>query len=94
MARRIVVIQGHPDGSSPHLLHALADAYAQGAVRAGHEVARVEVARIDIPYLRTQQEFESGEVLPALREAAEAMRGADHLAIFFPLWLGTMPAVL
>ena len=30
-ARNILIVQGHPDTLAPHLCHALADAYAQGA---------------------------------------------------------------
>ena len=37
-----------------------------------------------------QQEFESGEIAPGLRAAAEALSQADHVAILFPLWLGTI----
>ncbi len=29
--RRILILQGHPDSSSPHLCHALAERYRQGA---------------------------------------------------------------
>ena len=31
-ARRILIIQGHPDASQRHFCHALAQAYAEGAV--------------------------------------------------------------
>jgi putative NADPH-quinone reductase len=94
MPRRIVIIQGHPDNKAPHLLHALADAYEAGATRGGFDVSRIDVASLDFQLLRTQQEFESGEIAPGLRAAAEALGQADHIAIFFPLWLGTMPALL
>jgi putative NADPH-quinone reductase len=94
MPRHIVIIQGHPDNSTRHLLHALADAYAQGAVQAGHDVRHVDVASLEFPLLRTQADFESGEITPGLRAAADALAQADHIAIFFPLWLGAMPALL
>src|SRR3954471_6824500 len=94
MPQHIVIVQGHPDAGAPHLLHALADAYAQGAVQAGHDVRHIEVATLEFPLLRTQADFESGEIAPGLRAAAEALAQADHIAIFFPLWLGTMPALL
>ena len=38
--RRIAIVQGHPDPAGKHLCHALADAYADGAARAGHAVDR------------------------------------------------------
>lgn len=94
MPKRIAIIQGHPDPAGHHLCHALADAYAEGAREAGHDVARVEVARIAFPLLRTAQEFENGELPPSLAPARDAVIAADHLVIVFPLWLGTMPAVV
>ena len=94
MARRISIIQGHPDPSGGRLCHALADAYAGGAEEAGHEVRRVEVARLEFPLLRTQAEFEAGAAPPEVQIAQEAIRWAEHLVIVYPLWLGTMPALL
>ncbi len=49
MPGRVTIIQGHPDPGSKRLCHALADAYAEGVAVAGHEVTRVEVARLDFP---------------------------------------------
>lgn len=57
MPRRIAIIQGHPDTAGHHLLHAMADAYADAAVAAGHEVRRIDVAKLDFPLLRTQEDF-------------------------------------
>lgn len=94
MARRIVIIQGHPDAAGGHLCHALADAYAEGAAAAGHEVTRIEVAALDFPWLRTREDFDRGAVPPALAPAQAAIGGADHLVLVFPLWLGGMPALL
>ena len=94
MTRRIAIIQGHPDAAGAHLCHALADAYAAGAARAGHAVRRIEVARIDFPLLRTRADFESGTPPPGIRTAQETLRWADHLLIVYPLWLGAMPSLL
>jgi len=38
MSRRILLLQGHPDRSSPHLCHGLETAYADGARGAGHDL--------------------------------------------------------
>lgn len=92
--RRIAVIQGHPAPSQTHLLHAMADGYANAASAAGHSVRRIEVAQLDFPLLRTQQEFEQGPLPRALMEPRENLHWAEHWAIFFPLWHGTMPALL
>ena len=45
MTRRIAIIQGHPDPAGHHLLHAMADAYAEGATVAGHEARRIRTER-------------------------------------------------
>lgn len=94
MPRKIVIIQGHPDASREHLCDALADAYQASAVAAGHEVSRFDLGALDVPLLRSQEEFEGGTVPGSLAPAADAMAAADHVMLIFPLWLGTMPALV
>ena len=92
--RHILLIQGHPDGTGPHFCHALADAYAQGASEAGHAVRRLTVAQLQFPLLAGQADWETGPLPPALQPAQDNIRWAQHIVLFFPLWLGDMPAVL
>lgn len=94
MGKRIVIIQGHPDGQGRHFCHALADEYARGCEDGGHAVRRVDVAMVDMPLLRTKEDFETGHPPEVVRQAQEAIRWADHLVIVYPLWLGSMPALL
>jgi putative NADPH-quinone reductase len=94
MKHRILIIQGHPDPAGGHFGHALAGAYAIGATAAGHEVRRVNVAALDFPLLQRQADWNTGPVPEALRGVQADIAWADHLAVFFPLWLGTMPARL
>ncbi|RVK12796.1 flavodoxin family protein [Sinorhizobium meliloti] len=94
MTRHIAIVQGHPDPARHHLLNAMADAYAEAATAAGHEVRRIEVARLEFPLLRTQEDFETGALPPGLEQAREDMRWAEHWVFLFPLWHGTMPALL
>lgn len=93
-ARRIVLIQGHPDALMPHLGHALEDAYAQGAEAGGHEVRRVAVAQLDFPLLRSEEAWKDGALPAALAQAQTDIAWAQHIVLFFPLWLGDMPALL
>lgn len=93
MGKRIAIIQGHPDPAGGHFGHALAEAYAQGAAAAGHEVRSIEVARLSFPVLRTAEEFEKGAPPPDIAAAQDTVRWAQHLVLLFPLWLGTMPAL-
>lgn len=94
MVKRIVILQGHPDAQTRHFGHALADEYAKGGQDGGYDVRRIEVARIEFPLLRTREDFEKGTPPDSIKQAQDLIRWADHLAIFYPLWLGSMPALL
>jgi putative NADPH-quinone reductase len=95
MSKRILIIQGHPDSSDdPHLCHALAQAYADAAKANSHEVRTVDVAHLDFPLLRTKRAWDSEPVPEGLKEAQQDISWAEHLVLFFPLWLGGMPALL
>ena len=94
MPTRILIIQGHPDPDPQRLCRALADAYAKGAAAAGHAVTRIDLASLDIPLMRTQAEFEHGALPAGLADAAAALQKAEHIVLIFPLWLGTMPALV
>lgn len=94
MARRITIIQGHPDPHHNHFGYALEEAYAKGAEQARHEVKRIEVAELDFPLLRTKEEFETETPPDSIRQAQDAIRWAEHLVVIFPLWHGMMPALL
>jgi putative NADPH-quinone reductase len=94
MPRRVLVILGHPDGSPQRLCRALADAYADGARSAGHEVQLLDIATLDFPILRTMEEFTKRPLPVTLEDAALAIKDAEHLVFIFPLWLGTLPALL
>lgn len=91
---RILVLQGHPDPQARHFLHALADAYVDGARAGGHEVRVLELATLDIPLLRSQREWEHDPVPAGLAPAQADIAWAEHLVFLFPLWLGDMPALL
>ena len=94
MSKRILLIQGHPDASQPHLCHALAASYNVGAQSAGHTVKHVNVAELDFTLLRSQKDFETGTVPSSLKPVQSDLLWAEHLVIFFPLWAGDMPALL
>jgi putative NADPH-quinone reductase len=94
MSRRILIIVGHPDSSPKRLCRALAEAYAEGARSAGHEVRQIDIATLDFPILRSMEEFADRPLPVTLEGAAQAIEDAEHLVFVFPLWLGTMPALL
>lgn len=94
MTKQIAIIQGHPDPQGHHFGHALAAAYATSAEEAGHRVGIIQVAKLDFPLLRTKEEFEKGTPPDSIRQAQDVIRQAEHLVFFYPLWMGSMPAIL
>ncbi len=93
-AKRILIICGHPDPAPERFCRALADAYAQGATRAGHSVRRIDVAQLDMPLLRTKDDFEKGQPPESIARSQGDILWAQHLVFVYPLWLGTLPALL
>ena len=93
-AKKVLVIQGHPDPSPARFCRALAAAYGDAARAAGHEVRVVDIAPLDFPLVRERTAWEKGAPPPALRPAIEALAWAEHIVIVFPLWLGDVPALL
>jgi putative NADPH-quinone reductase len=93
MAKRILVLLGHPDGRPERFGYALATAYAEAALAAGHEVRRIDLADLDTPFLAGQWEFESPPP-PSIRAVQQDITWAEHVVLVFPLWLGATPAKL
>ena len=93
MGKRILILLGHPDPRPERFCRALAEAYHAGAIEVGHDVAVIDVARLDFSALKSKLEWEA-PIADALRVPQEAIAWAEHLVIVFPLWLGTMPALL
>jgi putative NADPH-quinone reductase len=94
MPKKVLVINGHPDPRPERFVHALADAYAEGAAAAGHEVRRIALGELDVPVLGRREDWEDAPVPPSLRDAVAVIEWADHIVIAYPLWLGDVPALL
>jgi len=89
---KVLLVLGHPRKDS--LCGALADAFAAGARQAG-----VDLRRLDLCELQFNPNVVAGSprnqaLEPAIREAVELVRWADHLVFVFPTWWGTMPALM
>jgi putative NADPH-quinone reductase len=94
MSKRILVINGHPDRRKHHLCTSMVEAYIEGASAAGHTIHRIDLAGFSFPMLHSQDEFEEQKIPQELENAAEDILWAEHIVFVFPLWLGTMPALL
>jgi len=93
-ARRILIIDGHPDPDPARFVHALADSYANGATAAGHDVRRIAISELQFPLLRSSHDWTGDHVAHDIRRAEAAISWAEHIVIVYPLWLGDVPALL
>lgn len=92
MPKRILVLDGHPGPDS--LCGALAAAYAEGAIRAGHDVALLRLSDMTFdPDMGAG--FDADKPLePCLAEVQDKIAWCEHLVIVHPMWWGLMPAKL
>lgn len=91
---RITIIQGHPDPMRNHLCHAIAGAYMRGVKTGGHTFRTIAIAELDFALIKNGTDFIEGQRPHDIQKAQSSIRWADHLVIVFPLWLGTMPALM
>ena len=89
---RIAIVVGHARRDT--YCEALAKAYRRGAEGAGHVVELHVLSKMTFdPILHNG--FKSAQTLePDLQAAQDAIGRANHLVLIFPLWMGTMPAIL
>lgn len=93
MAKRILIINGHPDARAERLCTALCNAYSEGALTAAHEIRRLDVGALEFPLIRSADDFTAAPP-PVIAAAQRSVLWADHLVIVFPLWMGAPPALL
>jgi len=92
MTKKILVILGHPNKDT--LGGALAASYRDGAAAAGAEVRELFIGDLQFdPILRLGYKAIQ-ELEPDLVAAQESIKWADHLVWVYPIWWGTMPALL
>lgn len=93
MGKHVLVIDAHPDPARGRLVHALATQYASAAEAGGHLTQVVRLCDLDFPWLHSAAEF-AGRPKGVIGSQQEHFRWADHVVIIYPLWLGSMPALL
>lgn len=92
--KRIAIIDGHPDPSPNRFGHAIVSAYADAARRAGHDVKVIRLGGQAIPILESRKQWLEEDVPAAVRPGQDAIKWAQHIVFYYPLWMGDMPALL
>lgn len=89
---KILIINGHPDAESYNF--ALAEAYRKGAEKSDAEVKQINIRDLDFnPNLQFGYRKRT-ELEPDLIEAQEKLKWADHMVWVYPVWWGSVPAIM
>jgi putative NADPH-quinone reductase len=92
MAKKIVIINGHPDKKSYNF--ALANAYKFGAEKSGAEIKEIVIGDLKFnPNLQFGYRKRT-ELEPDLLTAQETLKWADHIVWVYPVWWGSVPAIM
>lgn len=83
---------GHPDKES--FCSSLADAYCEGAKKAGVELRRTDLADMDFDPILHRGYTEIQPLEPDLDKVQQDILWAEHLVFAYPIWWATMPALL
>lgn len=89
---KILLINGHPDKESYN--YALAASYVKGAQNSGAEVQEINIGELDFnPNLQFGYRKRT-ELEPDLIKAQESIKWADHIVWVYPVWWGSVPALM
>jgi len=92
MKKKILVILGQPHRNSYN--GALAQSYIEGARGADLDVREICLGDIKFDPCTTTGAPPGPALEPDLQKAQEAIRWAEHLVFVYPIWWGTIPAIL
>jgi putative NADPH-quinone reductase len=92
MPKKILVILGQPQRQS--FGAALAQAYAEGARASGAEVKELYLGDLKFDPAGAMNRSSPPELESDLVKAQDAIKWAEHLVFVYPIWWGTIPALL
>lgn len=90
--KKILVINGHPDKESFN--YGLFEAYKNGVERSGAELKEISIRELEFnPNLQFGYRKRT-ELEPDLIKAQEKLKWADHIVWVYPVWWGSVPAIM
>lgn len=90
--KKILIINGHPDKESYNF--ALAEAYKKGALASGAEVKQINIRELDFNLNLQFGYRKRTELEPDLLQAQKQIKWADHMVWIYPVWWGSVPALM
>jgi len=92
MSKRIALVVGHPDKESFNF--GLAQAYIAGAKKTDAEIRELIIADLDFDPNLKYGYRQRTELEPDLLKAQETLKWADHIVWIYPVWWGSVPAMM
>ena len=92
MSKRIALVVGHPDKESYNF--ALANAYKTGAIKSGAEVREIIIRDLEFNPNLEYGYRKRTELEPDLIKSQEILKWADHIVWVYPVWWGSVPAIM
>ncbi|MGB3589473.1 MAG: NAD(P)H-dependent oxidoreductase [Tunicatimonas sp.] len=90
--KKILIINGHPDQES--FSYGISEAYKAGAESSSAEVKEIRIRELEFnPNLQFGYRKRT-ELEPDLLRAQEWIKWADHLVWVYPVWWGSVPAIM
>ncbi|GLR17235.1 NAD(P)H-dependent oxidoreductase [Portibacter lacus] len=92
MSKNILIVNGHPDKESYNF--ALAEAYKNGASSTDAVVKEIVIRDLEFNPNLAFGYRKRTELEPDLLEAQEKLKWADHIVWIYPVWWGSVPAIM
>lgn len=90
--KKTLILQGNPDKNS--LIAAAAQNYLTGALKSGQEAELIHLIDLDFDLILHSGYKKTRPLEKDLVDLQQKIKAADHLALFYPTWWGTMPALV
>lgn len=90
--KKILIINGHPDSASFNF--GLAEAYKKGAMASGALVKEIVIRDLEFTPNLAFGYRQRTELEPDLLDSQEKILWADHLVWIYPVWWGSVPAIM
>ena len=92
MTKNILVILGHPSKDS--LSKKIAEIYTEEAKDSGFNTRKIYLSDKKFDPILHEGYKEEQKLEPDLKKSQKDIKWADHLVFIYPIWWGTMPALL